>query len=171
MEYKAQAKNVKGSPRKARIVADAVRGMNALYAIEALRYMRKGAALTVRKVVESAVANATHNHGVSPESLKITRIQIDGGLVMKRQRAASRGRARLILKRNSHITVYVGTPTAKSETVQAAKAEAASSQVTSGKQDTKVESQKPKAKKSAAKPKASTAKKAATKKTTSKSKK
>lgn len=112
MEVKAYTKNVKGSPRKARIVADVVRGQNALYAIEALRYMPKVAAQKVSKTIQSAVANAVHNHGMQAESLVVKQIMIDGGLTYKRMRAQSRGRGRTILKRTSNITVWVGDSSA-----------------------------------------------------------
>lgn len=108
MEIKAYGKNIKGSPRKARIVADAVRGQNAVYAIQALQYMPKGAAAKIRKVVQSAVANAVNNYNMNADELIVTRIMVDQGLVYKRMHAQSRGRGRSILKRTSNITVFVG---------------------------------------------------------------
>lgn len=115
IEVKAVAKNVKGSPRKARIVADQVRGKSALFAVEALRYMPKGAALPVRKALESAIANAVNNRNLDAQSLVVTRISVDAAPMYKRQIAESKGRARLILKRNSHITVYVADKNQKVE--------------------------------------------------------
>jgi large subunit ribosomal protein L22 len=106
-EVKAQAKYVKGSPRKARLVVNAVRGLPALQALDVLKYMPKGAAHKVRKVVQSALANATHNDNLAASDLVVSKIMVDSAPMFKRGRAESKGRYRKILKRNSHITVYL----------------------------------------------------------------
>ncbi len=106
-EIKAQAKNVKGSPQKARIVANAVRGKKATDAMITLQYMRKGAALKVRKVLKSAIANAVNNESMNAEKLVISKILIDEAPTYKRFTFKGRGRVHGIIKRNSHITVYV----------------------------------------------------------------
>lgn len=123
---KAQGKYIGRSPRKIRLVADAVRGMNATLALASLKYMRKGGALDVYKVVASAVANATHNNKLNANELVITKIFIDEAPMYKRAIAQSKGRSRRILKRNSHITVIVSVPEKeqpKKEVAKAAKAE------------------------------------------------
>ncbi|MBL8014922.1 MAG: 50S ribosomal protein L22 [Candidatus Doudnabacteria bacterium] len=154
MEVKAFAKNIKGSPRKARIVADVVRGQNALYAVEALRFMPKAAAHTVRKAIESAIANAVHNHNMQADALSVTKIMIDPGMTYKRMIPQSRGRGRMIIKRTSNITVWVGTKGA-----QVAEVAKEPVKTKAAKAETKT---KTKTKKTAAKPKAA----AKTKKTT-----
>ncbi len=149
IEVKAIAKNVKGSPRKARIVADQVRGKNALYAVEALRYMQKGAAAKIRSVVESAIANAVNNQNLNAQNLVITKITVDASPMYKRQIAESKGRARLILKRNSFITVCVADPKAGSTSKEVLPAMPVEAEVI----ETKAEAKKPVAKKVAAKTK------------------
>lgn len=163
MEVKAFAKNIKGSPRKARIVADVVRGQNALYAVEALRFMPKAAAHTVRKAIESAIANAVHNHNMQADALSVTKIMIDPGMTYKRMIPQSRGRGRMIIKRTSNITVWVGTKGAQVAEVaeEPVKTKAAKAEVVEAKTETETKA-KTKTKKTAAKPKAA----AKTKKTT-----
>lgn len=158
-EVRAYAKNIKGSPRKARIVADAVRGKNAVYAIEALKYMPKGAALKIRKVVESAVANAVHNYNMDADTLVITKISVDPGFTLKRMHAQSRGRGRAIIKRTSNITVFVGRPGANKAANAKVEAKPAAADAEVKAVETKAE---PKAKKETKTTK-STAKKAAPK--------
>lgn len=153
-EIKAQAKNTDSSAQKARIVADAVRGMNALYALDVLKFMRKGAAHDVRKVVKSAIANAEHNESMNPEELVISQIFVDEGITYKRFRPESKGRVRRIMKRNSHITVIVSDKKDKSEGLKV------SEEVKEAKSTTKTTTdKKPKAaKKETKKTKAKTAK-------------
>jgi large subunit ribosomal protein L22 len=107
MEVKAQAKYLRGSAQKARLVADAVRGKKATYALEVLKYMRKAAAPEVRKVVQSALANAVNNFNLDPETLVVSQIMVDEAPMFKRGRAESKGRYRKILKRNNHVTVVL----------------------------------------------------------------
>ncbi len=107
MEVKAVAKYIRISPQKARLVADVIRGMDAEEALTTLRFMPKKAATILRKVVESAVANADQLDTVDVDTLYIKQILIDGGPMLKRFSPRAQGRANRILKRSSHITVVV----------------------------------------------------------------
>ena len=95
------------SPQKCRLVADVVRGKPVGNAISTLKYMPKKGADLVRKVLESAVANAEHNHGADIDELKVSLIHIDEAPQLKRFAARAKGRGTRIVKRNSHITVAV----------------------------------------------------------------
>lgn len=101
----AKSKYVGNAPRKVRLVAGLVRGKNALEAVEMLKFVNRAASLPVKKVLDSAIANATFNKGWDKKQLKISKITVDEAPSFKRGRAVSRGRYRRILKRNSHITV------------------------------------------------------------------
>jgi large subunit ribosomal protein L22 len=92
---------------KARRIVDVVRGMKADDAVATLRFAPQEAAEPVRKVIESAVANAAHNENLAPDSLWVTEAYVDEGPVMKRFRPRAQGRAYRIRKRTSHITVVV----------------------------------------------------------------
>jgi large subunit ribosomal protein L22 len=105
METKAVAKYIRISPQKARLVADTVRGMNVDEAITALRFMPKKGARILRKVIESAVANADQMETIDVDTLYIKSIEINGGPSLKRFRPRAMGRATSIIKRTSHITV------------------------------------------------------------------
>ena len=107
MEARASARYVRVTPMKARRVVDLVRGMKADDAAAVLKYAPQAAAETVRKVIESAVANAENNEGLDPDSLYITQAYVDEGPTMKRYRPRAHGRAYRIRKRTSHITVVV----------------------------------------------------------------
>ncbi len=107
METKAVGKYIRISPQKARLVADTVRGMNADQAITSLKFMPKKGAKILRKVIESAVANATQDDQVDVDNLFIKKITIDGGPSLKRIRPRAMGRATRIIKRTSHITVVL----------------------------------------------------------------
>ena len=107
MEARASARYVRVTPTKARRVVDLVRGMKADEAAAILRYAPQAAAEPVRKVIESAVANAENNEGLDPDSLYITQVFVDEGPTMKRYRPRAHGRAYRIRKRTSHITVVV----------------------------------------------------------------
>jgi large subunit ribosomal protein L22 len=95
------------SPQKCRLVADVVRGQDVGLAISTLKFMPKKGAELVRKVLESAIANAEHNHGADIDELKVSLIQVDAAPVLKRFAARAKGRGARIVKRNSHITVGV----------------------------------------------------------------
>ncbi len=107
METKAVAKYIRISPQKTRLVADVVRGMDVETAITTLRFMPKKAARILRKVIESAVANADQMETIDVDSLYVKTILIDGGPSLKRFRPRAMGRATRIIKRTSHITVVV----------------------------------------------------------------
>ncbi|HEU4539967.1 MAG TPA: 50S ribosomal protein L22 [Jiangellaceae bacterium] len=107
MEARASARYVRVTPMKARRVVDLVRGMRADEAAAVLKFAPQAAAEPVRKVIESAVANAENNEGLDPDSLVITQAYVDEGPTMKRYRPRAHGRAYRIRKRTSHITVVV----------------------------------------------------------------
>ncbi len=107
MEAKAVARHIRISPQKARLVADLVRGKNVETAINTLRFMPKKGARLLRKVIESAVANAGQNEAIDIDTLYIKTVYIDGGPMLKRIRPRAMGRATKILKRSSHITVIL----------------------------------------------------------------
>jgi large subunit ribosomal protein L22 len=107
MEVRAVAKYLRVQPRKVRILADEIRGKNALYAAGLLRYHPSKGAKLLRKVLLSAVANAEENHGLSAPALRIATIMVDEGPRLKRIQARAMGRANRILKKTSHITVVV----------------------------------------------------------------
>lgn len=107
MEAKAVGKYIRISPQKARLVADVVRGMGVDKALTTLRFMPKKGAGILRKVIESAVANATQNDQIDVDTLYIKKIFIDGGPSLKRISPRAMGRATGIIKRTSHITVVL----------------------------------------------------------------
>ena len=95
------------SPQKMRLIADQIRGMSADRAVTLLSFSNKKGAKIVKKVLESAIANAENNDGADIDELKITEVQVNQGPTMKRLRPRARGRADRILKRTSHLTVKV----------------------------------------------------------------
>ncbi len=107
METTAKLTHARISPQKVRLVADQVRGLNVESALELLTFSNKKAAVIVKKVLESAIANAEHNDGVDIDELKVSTIYVDQGPTMKRMRARAKGRGNRILKRTSHVTVKV----------------------------------------------------------------
>jgi large subunit ribosomal protein L22 len=107
-QAKAVLRGARISAQKARLVADMVRGMPVGTASAVLEHTNKKAAHLVRKVLLSAVANAENNVGADVDELKVSRIYVDEGAVMKRMQARAKGRGSRILKRTSHITVEVG---------------------------------------------------------------
>jgi large subunit ribosomal protein L22 len=96
------------SPQKARLVADQVRGLPVERAVGLLKFSDKKAAHMIKKVVESAIANAENNAGADVDALTISTITVDEGPTLKRFMARAKGRGTRILKRTSHITVVVG---------------------------------------------------------------
>ena len=100
-------KFVRMAPQKLRLVADQVRGLPVDQAINILAYSNKKAAGIVRKVLESAIANAEHNDAADIDELKITAITVDQGPTHKRLRTRARGRADRIFKRTSHLEITV----------------------------------------------------------------
>lgn len=107
MEAKAVGKYIRISAQKARLVADVVRGMGVDQAITTLRFMPKKGAGLIKKVLESAVANATQDDKADVDNLYVKKIIIDGGPSLKRISPRAQGRATGIIKRTSHITVVL----------------------------------------------------------------
>ncbi len=107
MESRAKHTMARISARKARLVADLIRGKDINKAIEILDHTNKKASHLIKKVVNSAIANATENHGMLMENLYISNIQINDGPIIKRFRPRAKGRADRIDKRTSHIKVVV----------------------------------------------------------------
>jgi large subunit ribosomal protein L22 len=107
---RAVAKYVRIAPRKARLVADEVRGKSYPEAVSILRFTNKKAAKVVGDVINSAAANAENNHDADPDELFVREIRVDDGPTIKRYRARAMGRATMIRKRTSHITVELGAP-------------------------------------------------------------
>ena len=107
---KAKAKYVRIAPRKARLVADEVRGKSYEEAVSLLQFTNKRAAKIIAEVVESAAANAEHNDDADPDELFVRDIRVDDGPTIKRYRARAMGRATMIRKRTSHISVELGAP-------------------------------------------------------------
>ena len=107
MEVSATAKRLRISAQKARLVADQVRGMPVEEALNLLEFSPKKAAHLVKKVLNSAIANAENNEGADVDELKVSTIYVDEGMTMKRLRPRAKGRADRILKRSCHITVKV----------------------------------------------------------------
>ena len=104
-EVRAQAKYVRMSPRKARLVAEHIRGRSVPEARAVLAFTSREAAGVLQKVLQSAVSNAEANHGIAEERLYVKTTYVDGGPIMKRWRARARGRVARIRKRTCHITV------------------------------------------------------------------
>ena len=126
MEAVAKLKNTKGSPRKARLVADLVRGKDVFEALNILKFNPKASSEKIEKLLESAIANWTvKNEGLRPEDsdLYVKQIFIDGGPVLKRFQPAPFGRAYRIRKRTSHITIIVDSRQGLNQVVQNVEAE------------------------------------------------
>lgn len=106
-EVAAVLKGAKLSAQKARLVADQIRGKNVEDALNILAFSPKKGASIVKKVLESAIANAEHNEGADIDELNVSTIYVDEGMTMKRIRPRAKGRADRIMKRSCHITVKV----------------------------------------------------------------
>ena len=107
MEVAAKLTGARISAQKARLVADQVRGKGVEDALDLLTYSNKKAAQIIKKILDSAIANAENNEGADVDELKISSIFVDEGMTMKRLRPRAKGRADRILKRTCHITVKV----------------------------------------------------------------
>ena len=187
MEARAQARYVRVTPMKARRVIDLIRGMQAGDAQDVLRFAPQAASEPVGKVLASAIANATNNHGMQARDLVIAQAFVDEGPTLKRIRPRAQGRAYRVGKRTSHITVVVSDGVVIEQDVRPAKAKAATppppktaeepakkstaNKLTAKKSTAKNTTEKSTAKKSTAKKSTaekSTAKKSTAKKTTAK---
>ena len=107
MATSATLKFTRMSPQKMRLVADQIRGLSVDRALNLLSFSNKKASVMLKKLLESAIANAEHNDGADIDELKIQSITVDQGPVLKRLQARARGRADRILKRTSHVTITV----------------------------------------------------------------
>ncbi len=107
MEVSAILKHARFSPQKGRLVVDQIRGLPVDRALNILQFSNKRAAKEVKKVLDSAIANAEHNHGADIDELFVAEVYVDQGPTLKRISARAKGRADRILKRSCHITVTV----------------------------------------------------------------
>lgn len=107
MEVAARLRGAHLSARKARLVADQIRGKYVEDALDLLAFSNKKGAFIVKKVLESAIANAEHNEGADMDELRISTIFVDEGITMKRTLPRAKGRADRVLKRTCHITIKV----------------------------------------------------------------
>ena len=107
MQVNSTLRHARISPQKARLVADQIRGLSVERALNVLSFSPRKAAGMMKKVLDSAIANAEHNEGADVDELKVSAVFVNEGPVMKRLRARAKGRANRILKRTSHITVTV----------------------------------------------------------------
>ena len=107
MQANAKLSHAHVSAQKCRLVADQVRGLPVERALEILTFSQKKSAQIVRKVLESAIANAEHNEGADVDELKVSAICVNEGPTLKRWNARAKGRANQILKRTSHIQITV----------------------------------------------------------------
>lgn len=108
IETRAALRGVRLSPQKGRLLADQVRGKPVDQALNLLSFSPKKGAKIVRKVIESAIANAEHNDGADIDVLKIKSITVEEGMTLKRFRARAKGRGNRILKPTCHVFVTVG---------------------------------------------------------------
>lgn len=115
MEVSATLRNARFSAQKGRLVVDQIRGLPIEAAIDILQFSRKRAAHTVKKVLESAVSNAEHNHGLDIDQLVVSSVYVNEGPTMKRMRACAKGRGARILKRSCHIVVKVSESSGEGE--------------------------------------------------------
>ena len=107
VEVAAKLKGAQLSAQKARLIADQVRGKPVEQALDILSFSNRKGAEIVKKILESAIANAEHNEGADVDELKVSTIFVDEGVTMKRLMPRAKGRADRILKRSCHITVKV----------------------------------------------------------------
>jgi large subunit ribosomal protein L22 len=109
VEVAAKLRGARMSAQKARLVADQIRGKHVEEALDILAFSTKKGAEIIKKVLESAIANAEHNEGADVDELKVSTIYVDEGMTMKRIMPRAKGRADRILKRSCHITVKVAS--------------------------------------------------------------
>ena len=108
METKASLRGVHLSAQKGRLIADLIRGKKVDQALDILAFTPKKGAVIVKKVLESAIANAEHNDGADIDELKVSSIYVERGTFMKRYSARAKGRGDRISKQTCHIYVTVG---------------------------------------------------------------
>jgi large subunit ribosomal protein L22 len=108
METRASLRGAHLSAQKGRLVADLIRGMPVDRALNVLAYSPQKAAALIKKVLESAIANAEHNDGADIDALKVTRVHVERGSFLRRFRARAKGRGNRIVKHTCHIYLTVG---------------------------------------------------------------
>lgn len=113
MEVVAKLKFTRLSPQKCRLVCDQIRGLSIDRALDTLKFSRQRAAAVMKKVLDSAIANAEHNHGADIDELKVARVYADQGPTYKRMHARAKGRGDRILKPTCHITVVLSDQESK----------------------------------------------------------
>jgi large subunit ribosomal protein L22 len=113
MEVAAKLRGARISAQKARLVADQVRGKRVGEALNVLGFSTKKAASLIKKVLNSAIANAEHNEGADVDELRVASICVDEGITLKRIKPRAKGRADRISKRTCHITIKVADSNAK----------------------------------------------------------
>lgn len=109
METRAVLKGVRMSPQRGRMIADLVRGKKVEQAVNILTFAPQKSAFIVKKVIESAIANAEHNDGADIDELFVKTIHVEEGPVLKRFTARAKGRGNRILKKTSHVYVTVSS--------------------------------------------------------------
>ena len=107
MEAKARLTTLRSTPQKTRLVADLIRGKEVLEAENILRFTPRRAAKPILKLLQSAKANAVNNHDMFEDTLFVSKIMVDEGPVLKRFLPRARGRADLLRKRTSHVTIIL----------------------------------------------------------------
>jgi large subunit ribosomal protein L22 len=107
MEVSATYKYARLSPQKGRLIADQIRNLPVARALQVLTFSNKDAAAVMKKILESAIANAEHNEGADIDELTVSKVFVNEGPTLKRIQPRAKGRANRILKRSSHITVTV----------------------------------------------------------------
>jgi large subunit ribosomal protein L22 len=107
MEVSARLNNAPMSAQKARLVGDQIRGLPVEKALDLLKFSSKKAATIIKKILDSAIANAEHNESADIDELIVKTVFVNEGVTLKRVRARAKGRANHILKRTCHITVKV----------------------------------------------------------------
>lgn len=118
MEVKAKLRYYRQSPRKVRLVTNLIRNLDVKSALDQLQFVNKRASEPIRKLIESAKANAKHNFELDPDNLYIKHITVDDGPTAKRWRARAFGKAAMIKKRTSHVTVILDEKTPSKKQIQ-----------------------------------------------------
>ncbi len=107
MEVMAKMKYVRSSAQKIRLIVNLIRGKKVNYAFNVLKYINKKSSFLVNKLLKSVVSNATNNYNIDIDFLRISKIYVDGASSIKRMVPRAKGRVNYILKRTSHITIFV----------------------------------------------------------------
>lgn len=167
---KAYLKNYRQSPRKVRLVADLIRGKKVEEAQTLLRFTPQRASGAMKKLLDSAIANAEHNFKVGQDDLFVKEIMVDEGIVLRRWRARARGRAGRIMKRTSNVSLSLASEKAIKEMNKEEKASPKKEVVEKEDKNADAKEEKPKAKKATATTKKEAVKKTKTPKTKKESK-